>query len=193
MPRGNDLSQSFLACARKNYMNVIIRHRINAFLLDLFAIIIINKILVSAYMNFLKTIFMHFTENLQNSIMQWLPLVNLSTFTLVFFGYFFLSYYWGNGESPGKMVFHIKVVSNLKRIPSFRQSAMRSLGYLTCFFSGVIFFLLPLLRADHLGLPDWLSGTHVVMADEEVENDNVLPFNAGKDQLSLFSDKDLAA
>lgn len=94
--------------------------------------------------------------------------VELSVISVVFFGYFFLSYYMGNGKTPGKILFRLRVVptENPAQLLSLTSSFKRTLGYFFCYITGFILFALPYFNKNREGLPDIFSSTHVLTEEQ---------------------------
>jgi uncharacterized RDD family membrane protein YckC len=85
----------------------------------------------------------------------------LSVWTPTFIGYFTFFTFWG-GQTPGKMLMRIRVVTlDLKEV-----SLPRSLGRTLCYFASSLFFGLGFLIAafnrDKRALHDFIAGTWVV-------------------------------
>ncbi|MFG1516242.1 RDD family protein, partial [Halobacteriovorax sp. ZH3_bin.1] len=87
---------------------------------------------------------------------------------IMFFSYFFFSYYLGNGQTLGKAFFKLKVVrSHAVTEPlSALDCFGRSIGYV---FANLLFFLplvINFLRHDQKGVQDFISQTHVISTEE---------------------------
>ncbi|MCO4794728.1 MAG: RDD family protein [Bacteriovoracaceae bacterium] len=147
------------------------RKRVYATTLDLFFVGLINKALMFTYLNFMKSFYYQlpfsFQYKLENGI------VNISTLSLfvVFWGYFMMSYYWGEGRTPGKMLFGLKVHSmNFKYHGQYHltlaESFKRTAGYFFCYLSFGLLYGIAFLTPDRKGLPDWFSNTMVVTDDQ---------------------------
>jgi uncharacterized RDD family membrane protein YckC len=76
------------------------------------------------------------------------------------FGYFTL-FHFLSGQTPGKMVFHLKVESCAGQPLDFAQAFLRSVGGLISLLCAGIGFLLILRGPDHQGWNDRLAGTRV--------------------------------
>lgn len=150
----------------------ILKKRIYSFTTDLFFIALINKGLMFTYMSFLKTYFYQIPLRTQMILENKMDHVHSLSMLIVFWGYFMMSYYWGDGKTPGKIVFGLKVYS-----PSFkhtgevhlslRESFARTMGYFLCYLPWGALFGISLFTKDHKGIPDWLSKTMVV-SDEQM-------------------------
>jgi uncharacterized RDD family membrane protein YckC len=171
---------------------LLLKKRIWAFSVDLIAIVIMQRLLILSFANFLRTFFYQLPYNSQFNLQTNMTQIHLSTLAMVFVGYFFLSYYLGEGKTPGKMLFGLRVypdhrVSHDRHHLGFMECLSRSVSYLFCYLLGSILFLMPFLRVDARGVPDFLSGTSVY--DEE-EYKAYLKAHQ-EEQLTLFTtDKD---
>lgn len=147
---------------------IILKKRTYAFTLDLFFIAVINKAIMYTYINFLETFFYQLPISFQMNINGQLAKANGISIMIIFWGYFVLSYYMGEGKTPAKMLFGLKVHSphSSDNHLSFKASVLRTSAYFICCFTGVFLIAIPFLRRDKKGLPDWFSNTHVVTEDE---------------------------
>ena len=94
--------------------------------------------------------------------------VELSVISVVFFGYFFLSFYMGNGKTPGKILFKLRVVptNGPTELLTLNESFKRTLGYFFCYVTGFILFALPYFNKNRDGLPDLFSSSHVLTEEQ---------------------------
>lgn len=118
--------------------------------------------------------------------------VELSVISVVFFGYFFLSYYMGNGKTPGKILFRLRVVptDNPTQLLTLSESFKRTVGYFFCYITGFVLFALPYFNKNRDGLPDLFSSSQVLteeqykvavregMKESEIGSQLELDFNA---------------
>lgn len=166
---------------RKIYNGHIIKKRTYAFTLDLFLIILLNKVLINSYALYLQTVFYHFPPKKQLMMIASLEQVFLGVFALLFFSYFTFSFYLGNGQTPGKMLFAVKVVNAKNDGPAaFWQSAVRTIFQA----ASCILFFLPFaslfIGQTGRGLHDWASGTKIIrvpkretLSIEQIEDDDI--------------------
>ncbi len=107
--------------------------------------------------------------------------VELSVISVVFFGYFFLSYYMGNGKTPGKILFRLRVVptDNPTELLSLATSFKRTVGYFFCYITGFVLFALPYFNKSREGLPDIFSSSQVLT--EETYKIKVSEFEESKE------------
>lgn len=148
----------------------ILKRRVYSFVMDLVIVGIINKGLELTFINFIKEYFYHIPSSLisvlESRIGQQIEFI---TFSLVFLGYFTLSYYLGKGHTAGKFIFELQVKKNKDDSDlSLVECANRALSYYVCWSLGMLPFLISFIRKDHKGFPDYFSGTHV-MGHEEIE------------------------
>lgn len=151
----------------------LIRKRVYATTLDLFFIGLINKAMVFTYLNFMKSFYYQLPSSLQFRIENGLTEISTLSLFVVFWGYFMMSFYWGEGRTPGKILFGLKVHSmNFKYHGQFHltlaESLKRTSGYFLCYLSFGLLYGIALLTPDKKGIPDWFSGTQVV-TDEQME------------------------
>ncbi|TNF27276.1 MAG: RDD family protein [Deltaproteobacteria bacterium] len=159
--------------ARLPHDGDFMKKRVYATTLDLFLVGLINKAMLFTYLNFMKSFYYQLPFSLQYRLEN--GLVSISTLSLfvVFWGYFMLSYYWGEGKTPGKMLLGLKVYS-----PSFKyhgqyhltlfEAFARTAGYFFCYASFGLLYGIAFMTPDRKGIPDWFSGTQVV-TDEQME------------------------
>ena len=153
--------------------NKILRKRSYAFVTDLFIIGLINKGLMYTYISFLKTYFYQLTMKTQLLLESKMYDVHFVSLGIVFWGYFLMSYYWGEGKTPGKHIFGLKVHSPGFKYSSelhltLRECFARTLGYfINCLTAGSL-FAISFITTNSKGLPDWLSQTSVV-TDEQMD------------------------
>ncbi|MBL6988714.1 MAG: RDD family protein [Bacteriovoracaceae bacterium] len=143
---------------------IAMKTRVYSFVLDLLVISVIQKGIMLAFRGFLKIVFYQFALTTQKQVISGLAGVDLLSLLIVFWGYFTLSFYLAKGQTIGKMLFNLRIISksdNVHQELNFKQSAMRSLGYLVCYLSANILFIIPFLRKDRKGIPDWFSKTWV--------------------------------
>lgn len=148
-------------------LKLLSKHRVFAFTFDMFMIGMTSKLIMLTYKSFFTSFFYQLRYQVQESVANGLPVVHVSVLMSVFFSYFFISYYTSEGKTLGKMIFGLRVYSPTKPDLhlSLGESAKRSLGYLVCYATGLFLFVLPLLRKDQKGLPDFFSNTEVVFED----------------------------
>lgn len=93
-----------------------------------------------------------------------LAFLNFSLFVVVFFGYFTMTSFLLNGQSLGKLVLSLKVISKdeTQKELTISQSILRTLGLLLGYLTGFSLFIIPFFRKDEEGLHDWLSNTKVL-------------------------------
>jgi uncharacterized RDD family membrane protein YckC len=156
--------------------------RFYAFAIDIILITFINKLcLLAIYQEFSNI----FPSIFDGKLFQYISNFSAVSFMTVFITYFLTSYYLSNGQSLGKFLFNLKVY-NKKGQLSFVDCGLRTLGYFTCYITGSLAFVLPFLRKDQRGLPDFFSKTYV--DDNIVNTENVTSLN---EHQKLFEEDEL--
>lgn len=84
----------------------------------------------------------------------------------------------------------LRVINQADEIRPFglKESFNRTLGYFICYITGSFLFIIPFLRQDNKGIPDWLGQTKVI-SEEEYENLLIMQKNSHTResfQLELF-------
>lgn len=163
----------------------LLRQRIYAFSIDLFAILSLNKILTVTYMGYLREFAwpMYRTFSDGHHLVQEAEIL---TMLILYTNYFLVSLYLSQGKTLGKTLIGIRVVGeeSMGQI-SLRQSFMRSLGYTLCYMGGLLLFALPFLNRKNKGVPDWLSHTHVI---SEKQWEQVVKFHHHQQQSQYKKD-----
>ena len=159
--------------ARLPHDNDFMKKRVYATTLDLFLIGLINKAMLFTYLKFMKSFYYQLPFSLQYRLESGLVSISMLSLFVVFWGYFMLSNYWGEGRTPGKILFGLKVHS-----PSFKyhgqyhltlyEAFARTAGYFFCYASFGLLYGIAFITPDRKGIPDWFSGTQVV-TDEQME------------------------
>lgn len=157
-----------------------IKLRIYAFFTDLFFIGLLQKVLVFSYVNFINENFHQVPISLKRNLLTSLSDMRVETLVFTFFSYFLVSLYLGHGQTLGKTLFKLRVLS-FEGEPadlSFMEAFMRTLGYTTCYVTAMLnpilpflLFSIPVFKKDRAGIPDLFSQTEVVT---EVEYQNLL-------------------
>lgn len=146
-----------------------LKKRCYAFITDLYAIVFINKYMAFAWSAIINNYVANTTlSNPKASKLIFNGISNLSL-PIIFMGYFFFSYYLGDGRSLGKMLFGLKVYSNENRKNSLsaKECLSRSLGYLFSNYLLYIPFLTSFVRSDMKSINDFISQT-TVYSDKEI-------------------------
>jgi len=151
---------------RKSFLS----KRSYAFAIDFFLIGLINKAVIFTYASFMKTNFFLVPTEKQLSIMGNLDKLHFPTLLCVYWGYYILSLYMGNGQTPGKIALHLRIIDeNGGPHLTMRECVMRTFGYFICTCSGFFLLGIPYFTKDSRGIPDWLSNTRVFTKDELAE------------------------
>lgn len=149
--------------------------RIYAFFTDLFFIGLLQKILVFSYVNFVNEVFHQVPGSVKRNLLGSLSEMRIQTLVFTFFSYFLVSLYLGHGQTLGKTLFKLRVLS-FEDEPSdlsFMEAFMRTLGYTTCYVTAMvnpllpfILFSIPVFKKNGTGIPDIFSQTEVVTENE---------------------------
>lgn len=144
-----------------------LRRRTFSFFVDLFCVLLTTRLLMASYISYLKTFMYLMGDKSQYMLTSQMHKVEFSVITVVFFGYFFLSYYMGSGKTPGKILFRLRVVpeDNETELLTFTQSFKRTSGYIFCYLTGFFLFAIPYFNKKRAGLPDMFSGSKVLTED----------------------------
>lgn len=153
--------------ARKG-RNEKLRKRTYAFVIDLYAIVFANKALTFIWLSFVNNFVSNISASAKVSSLSFQANTTHLSLAMMFFSYFFFSYYLGNGQTLGKLIFNLKVVSSsdVTKQLSALDCFGRAIGYV---FINLLYFLplaINFLRQDHKGIHDFISHTHVISTDE---------------------------
>jgi len=160
----------------KNYENLLLKKRTFAFTIDLALILILNKAVVLSYTNFIRTIFYQLTTHTQQKILTSYDLFQLSTLWIVFWSYFILSYYLGEGKTPGKIIFGLQTFSQkINTGLTLTESLMRTMAQFFCIATGFFLLALPYFRKDNKSLADIISNTWVAEESSLETGTNLAP------------------
>lgn len=162
--REEEIYNDKVTAARKGIM----KKRFYAFFTDLFAIGLIQKVLVLSYVEFVNEALHQMPFALKSKLISNVGELRLSTLLMTFFSYFFVSLYLGHGKTLGKTIFHLRVVGEETQTGdlTFFESLMRTIGYTVCYIGMVFPFALPFFRKDRKGFPDFFSQTSVITEEE---------------------------
>lgn len=148
----------------------ILKKRTLSFAVDLFFLAILNRLIMAGYTQYVMTYFYKLPWQTQEVLVHKMPQIGFTIYLVTFWAYFLTSYFLTHGQTPGKMIFGLKIKPNHHQGPvTLKECAMRTLGYFTCYMTGFFLFVIPLLRKDAKGLPDWFSDTSVASAKEEAQ------------------------
>lgn len=169
-----------------------LRRRTFSFFLDLFCVLLTTKLLMASYISYLRTFMFMMGEKSQALLTTQMHKVEFSVITVVFFGYFFLSYYMGAGKTPGKILFRLRVVPNRNEteLLTFKESIKRTSAYLFCYLTGFVLFAIPYFNKNKEGLPDMFSDSKVMTEEayqamlKSAKEENQIDTTAGE-QLEL--------
>lgn len=148
----------------------LLKKRTYAFSLDMALVLLLNKAITLSYTNFLRTVFYQLAPQTQTKVLLSYNYVTLSTLWIVFWAYFVLSYYLGQGKTPGKLIFEIQTFSKKTNDGlTLTESLVRTMGHFVCMITGLFLFALPYLRKDQKSLADIISDTWVANETEEAQ------------------------
>ncbi len=145
----------------------ILNMRTTAFLFDLVMVLIGDKLCMIYYTAFLENYFLTIPKAVQDYLFIRLNKLEIIIFAIIFWGYFTFCNFMMDGQTPGKVLLHLKVVNGDFSPLTFRQSLLRTLGQFVCYFSGSFLFLFPWFNKEQKGIADWLSGTSVQFTKED--------------------------
>lgn len=140
----------------------LIKKRVLAFSIDLFAILLINKFMTLSFMFYVEKYAWPVYRVLKSSA-QLINEAEVVTLILIYCSYFFMSLFLSQGKTLGKTAVGLRVIDpqTLGQI-SYSQALLRTLGYTICYLGGLVLFSIPFLNKKHKGVPDWLSSTLVI-------------------------------
>lgn len=139
----------------------ILKKRVYALTTDFFIIVVANYFLMASFTNFIKTVFFHLPIRAQLFFIQKLGMMSSVSLMSLAFAYFSIFYFATNGQTMGKSLFGLQVVSKDGHI-TIIQAMQRSFAYFACAFFGSFLFALSFIRKDDKSLADIFSGTDVV-------------------------------
>lgn len=156
--------------------------RARAFLIDNFVILLLTKLFQSSYLKFMTTYFKDLHPLQKFKILASVDKTFFGTFLVLSVGYYFASYFIGEGKTLGLKVTKLQVTPKDFTIVHPLNSSRLGVGsaLLRVFgqFLNMVFFstlllaplsLLSFIRRDSRGLPDFLSQT-TCLWDWEVKN-----------------------
>jgi uncharacterized RDD family membrane protein YckC len=139
----------------------LLKKRVYALTTDFFIVVLSNYFFMASFINFIKAVFFHFPIRAQLFFIQKLGMMSSVSLLSLTFSYFTIFYFVTNGQTMGKMLFSLRVVSPNGEI-SLPEAMKRSMAYLTCATLGSIFFALSFIRKDEKSLADLFSNTTVI-------------------------------
>jgi uncharacterized RDD family membrane protein YckC len=170
-----------------------LRNRFYAFYIDFICISATQKILTYIYMTMIDTFLRYIPLKAKFNLLNQVQETTLPVLFTVTFGYYFLSYYLGEGRTLGKGIMHIRVTSQVgnPRHLSFKEALMRTIGS----FLNYPFFFWILLNKQRRSLADHISQTEVLseakfedyLASIEKEKKNTLNISKQTTQYDLFT------
>lgn len=144
----------------------LLKKRVLAFSVDLFAILLLNKFMTLSFMFYLERYAWPVYRVLKSSSVL-VAEAEVISLLLIYCSYFFISLYLSQGKTLGKTAVGLRVIDpeTLGEI-SYSQAMLRTMGYTLCYLGGLVLFCLPFLNRKNKGVPDWLSSTQVISEDQ---------------------------
>lgn len=159
----------------------MIKKRFYAFFVDLFIVGVASKVFLLTYMLFIESKLRFIPLHYKKSLYENMKVVHFPLIMTLFFGLYFLTLYIGQGQSPGKAVMKLRVVSNKNPLHGLTvfEAFMRSIGGLACYMSICTLFVFSLFNRQGKGIPEWISGTHVITEEayQEMHDQSEKPQN----------------
>jgi uncharacterized RDD family membrane protein YckC len=145
-----------------------LKKRFYAFYIDLVAIGIIQKVLVYTYVKCINELLTSIPKFQKVTLLDHTWQLTISTLSFTFFSYFLMSLYLNHGQTLGKSLLGLRVYSSENTLGdlSFTESLLRTITYTACYLTGSFLLLIPFLKKDSKGLPDYFSHTEVLSQDE---------------------------
>lgn len=157
----------------KKQIKKILSKRISAFIIDLYAISIISKLLIINYFDFMNNIFFITPNSHQIKAALSLSSLNFTMMLIVGLSYFTGFLYFNHGQTPGKLIFQLRTFRTDGPELSFFQCLLRTVSYFFSYMSAFAFiFAWPtFLSKNNRGIPCMISNTFTDIENyfEEVE------------------------
>jgi uncharacterized RDD family membrane protein YckC len=157
----------------------ILQKRVYAFTTDMAIVVATNAFLVSAFNQFIKTVFFHLPSKMQMFLIAKTSFMTSISLMSLTFAYFSLFYFLTNGKTMGKTFFQLKVINADKSEMTLKQSMLRSIAYFSCAFTGSFLFALSHIRKDEKSLADIFSGMSVVEDSKDLDSKEVFGEETG--------------
>lgn len=147
-----------------------LKKRFYAFYIDLVAIGVIQKVLVYTYVNCINELLTSIPRFHKVSLLDHTWQLTITTLSFTFFSYFLMSLYLNHGQTLGKSLLGLRVYSSESADGelSFTESLLRTITYTACYLTGSFLLLIPFLKKDSKGLPDYFSHTETLSEAEFV-------------------------
>ena len=169
-----------------------LRKRFYAFFTDLIILSFLKKGLILYYFFSLKQI-MGNVPLVHDTKGALFVLFNFSIFLTLFTGYFVSFYFLGKGQTPGKYFFNLKIETQIEKKDqslTLSECVLRTLGYVLCYLSGAILFLIPLFNKKNHGIQDWISGTKVKNLAPELATSKIDETSTAKKDDFFYSENE---
>lgn len=147
--------------------------RFFAFAIDLFAVFVLKKIIMTSYQSFLLSYFYQIPTGTQKALIGGTSHLSLSLSILLFTTYFVLTPYLFEGKTLGLKLLNLRVVNKKfyegmdeNFLISLKESLHRANAYLLGFLSLGLFTFIPFLTHDKKGLPEIFSKTFIISEED---------------------------
>jgi uncharacterized RDD family membrane protein YckC len=165
--------------------------RMQAFLTDIFFLLVLRIGVMGAYSDFAKTFFSQYAPEKYDLMIENMVAMEPMIGLVLFYGYFTFFYYVTQGKTPGKAIFKLTVISNdylegnlYHKAPTLKEAFFRANGYMMCYATAGLLFLLPFLRKDKRGLQDMVSATSVI-DDKQLYQYFITPMRSESEVLEI--------
>lgn len=144
-----------------------------AFILDLFAIVILRQIVITSYQNFLTSYFYQIPTYTKKALLHSTGELTLTLSILLFMAYFVLTPYLFEGKTLGLKVMKLRIVNknfyegrDENFLMSLKACLHRANAYVLSILSLGLFTIIPFLTHDKKGLPEIFSQTFIISEDD---------------------------
>lgn len=144
-----------------------------AFILDLFAVVILRQIVITSYQNFLTSYFYQIPAYTKKALLQNTGELTFSLSILIFMTYFVLTPYLFEGKTLGLKVMKLRSVNkkfyegkDANFLMSLKECLHRANAYILSILSFGLFTIIPFLTHDKKGLPEMFSHTFIISEDD---------------------------
>lgn len=173
------------------HLKKVLKRRSTSFVFDLIVIMIFNKICMISYTLFLEKYFVTVPKPVQKYLLTRLNKLEIITFAIIFTGYFTFCNYMMDGQTVGKVIFHLKIKNYNNSHLTLKEALLRSVGYFVCYFTGSFLFLFPWFNKERKGIPDWISNTYVDLFEEIRGKNNKSSLNKYVDQSLTLKEENI--
>ncbi|MBL7664919.1 MAG: RDD family protein [Bacteriovoracaceae bacterium] len=142
-----------------------LKKRFTSFAVDIYAITFIKILVNSSYSSFVKLFLIQLPKQTKDGLINGLTKIDPITSIVILYGYFVICFYLGEGKTFGGMYTKTRLInradSNARKniYPNLLEAFKRASGYVACYLTFGLGFLVPFFRKDRLGLADLFSAT----------------------------------